>query len=80
MRAAFLTLAFAPGECAQADWGCAGSTAIDSTRRRLSFFVMVLCYSRLCCVEFTLGEATEHFLAATRMPWSSSIGSWAKSS
>jgi transposase len=25
---------------------------------------MVLCYSRLCYVEFTLGEATEHFLAA----------------
>jgi transposase len=61
---AFLTLAFAPGECAQVDWGCAGSMAIGSTRRRLSFFVMVLCYSRLCYVEFTLGEATEHFLAA----------------
>jgi transposase len=39
---------------------------IGSTRRRLSFFVMVLCYSRLCYVEFTLGEATEHFLAAIR--------------
>ena len=61
---AFLTLVFAPGECAQVDWGCAGSMAIGSTRRRLSFFVMVLCYSRLCYVEFTLGEATEHFLAA----------------
>jgi len=61
---AFLTLAFAPGECAQVDWGGAGSMAIGSTRRRLSFFVMVLCYSRLCYVEFTLGEATEHFLAA----------------
>ena len=65
MRApAFLTLVFAPGECAQVDWGCAGSMAIGSTRRRLSFFVMVLCYSRLCFIEFTLGEATEHFLAA----------------
>jgi transposase len=61
---AFLTLAFARGECAQVDWGCTGSIAIGSTRRRLSFFVMVLCYSRLCYVEFTLGEATEHFLAA----------------
>ena len=40
---AFLTLAFAPGECAQVDWGCAGSMAVGSTRRRLSFFVMVLC-------------------------------------
>ena len=61
---AFLTLVFAPGECAQVDWGCAGSMAIGSTRRRLSFFVMVLCYSRMCYVEFTLGEAIEHFLAS----------------
>jgi transposase len=61
---AFLTLVFAPGECAQVDWGCAGSMAVGSTRRRLSFFVMVLCYSRLCYVEFSLGEATEHFLSA----------------
>ena len=61
---AFLTLAFAPGECAQVDWGCAGSMAVGSTRRRLSFFVMVLCYSRLCYLEFSLGEATEHFLSA----------------
>jgi transposase len=61
---AFLTLVFAPGECAQVDWGCAGAMAVGSTRRRLSFFVMVLCYSRLCYLEFSLGEATEHFLAA----------------
>lgn len=61
---AFLTLAFAPGECAQVDWGCAGVMAVGSTTRRLSFFVMVLAHSRLLYVEFTLGEATEHFLAA----------------
>ena len=61
---AFLTLAFAPGECAQVDWGCAGSMVVGSTRRRLSFFVMVLCYSRFCYLEFSLGQATEHFLSA----------------
>jgi transposase len=61
---AFLTLAFSPGDCAQVDWGCAGSMAVGSTTRRLSFFVMVLCYSRLCYLEFSLGEATEHFLSA----------------
>jgi transposase len=61
---AFLTLAFAPGECAQVDWGCAGSMSVGSTTRRLSFFVMVLCYSRLSYVEFSLKEATEHFLRA----------------
>lgn len=61
---AYLTLAFAPGECAQVDWGYAGTMAVGSTTRRLSFFVMVLAYSRLIYIEFTLGEATEHFLCA----------------
>lgn len=60
---AFLTLAFAPGECAQVDWGSAGTLSLGSTSRRLSFFVMVLCHSRQLYVEFTLGEATEHFLS-----------------
>ena len=44
---AFLTLTLAPGECAQVDWGCYGSVPVGSTRRERSFFVMVLCYSRL---------------------------------
>ena len=61
-KPAFLTLHFAPGECAQVDWGCAGSIVVGSTRRRLSFFVMVLCYSRLMYLEFTLAESMEQFL------------------
>jgi transposase len=61
--AAFLTLTFAPGECAQVDWGYAGLMTIGSTTRRVSYFLMVLCYSRRLYLEFTLGEATEHFLA-----------------
>ncbi len=60
---AFLTLSFAPGECAQADWGTWGSVTVGSTRRQLSFFVMVLCYSRMLYVEFTLSQALEHFLS-----------------
>jgi transposase len=60
---AFLTLSFAPGECAQVDWGQFGSIAVGNTTRRLSFFVMVLCYSRMLYVEFTLSETMEHFLA-----------------
>jgi transposase len=59
---AFLTLSFAPGECAQVDWGSYGSVNVGSTRRRLSFFVMVLCYSRLMYVEFTVSQTMEHFL------------------
>jgi transposase len=61
-RPVYLTLAFAPGECAQVDWGAYGSVAVGSTRRRLSFFVMVLCYSRMMYVEFTVSQSLEHFL------------------
>jgi transposase len=63
-REAFLRLSFAPGECAQVDWGEYDSINVGSTRRRLSFFVMVLCYSRFLYVEFTVSQAMEHFLAA----------------
>lgn len=60
---AFLTLSFEPGECAQVDWGEYGSVKVGSTRRKLSFFVMVLCDSRLLYVEFTVSQTMEHFLA-----------------
>ena len=62
-RPAFLTLWFAPGEAAQVDWGQFGSIAVGNTRRRLSFFVMVLCHSRMLYVEFTVCQTMEHFLA-----------------
>ncbi|MCA1793994.1 MAG: IS21 family transposase [Desulfobacteraceae bacterium] len=58
----FLKLVFAPGECAQVDWGSYGSVRVGSTFRRLSFFVMVLCYCRLMYLEFTLSQTMEHFL------------------
>jgi len=58
---AFLTLAFAPGECAQVDWGAFGSVPVGQTQRRLSFFVMVLCYSRMLYVECTVSQTMEHF-------------------
>ena len=60
---AFLTLSFDPGECGQMDWGEYGSVSVGSTRRRLSFFVMVLCDSRLMYVEFTVSQTMEHFLS-----------------
>jgi transposase len=60
---AFLTLAFAPGECAQVDWGAFGTVPVGQTHRQLSFFVMVLCYSRMLYVEFTVSQTMEHFLA-----------------
>jgi len=65
-REAYLTLSFAPGECAQVDWGSGEMISVGSTRRRLSFFVMVLGYSRMLYVEFTLGQSQEHFLSCHR--------------
>ena len=63
---AYLTLSFAPGECAQVDWGSWEMIAVGNTRRRLSFFVMVLGYSRMLYVEFTLAQSQEHFLSCHR--------------
>jgi transposase len=59
---AFLTLKFAPGQCAQVDWGSFGTVPVDGTRRALSFFVLVLAHSRWLYVEFTLGQSQEWFL------------------
>lgn len=65
-KPAHLMLEFAPGDCAQVDWGNFGSVPVGSTHRRLSFFVMVLCYSRMMYLEFTLSESMEQFLACHR--------------
>ena len=58
-REAFLHLSFAPGECAQVDFGEWGTVRVGGTRRKLSFFVMVLCWSRRMFLEFTLGQSQE---------------------
>lgn len=60
----FLKLSFAPGECAQVDWGSFGFVPVGEAVRRLSFFIMVLCYSRMMYVEFSVSQSMEHFLAA----------------
>jgi len=61
-KPAFLTLAFAPGESAQVDWGIYKTIEVGTTRRKLNFFVMVLCHSRMMYVEFSLAQSMEHFL------------------
>jgi transposase len=61
-KPAFLMLSFDPGECGQVDWGSAGRVQVGNTQRRLSFFVMVLAYSRMMYVEFVLSEAQDQFL------------------
>ena len=65
-RTAFLTLAFAPVECAQIDWGHAGTIQLASTRRQLYFLAVVLAYSRMLYVEFSFRQSMEHFLTAQR--------------
>src|SRR6202162_6219885 len=62
-RPVYLKLHFSAGECAQVDWGAWGTVAVGNTRRRLSFFVMVLAFSRQMFVEFTVSQTMEHFLA-----------------
>src|ERR1700719_2676013 len=62
-RPVYLKLHFAPGESAPGDWGAYGTVAVGNTRRRLSFFVMVLAFSRQMFVEFTVSQTMEHFLA-----------------
>ena len=62
-RPVYLKLHFEPGEAAQVDWGEYGTISVGSTRRRLSFFVMVLAHCRMMYVEFTVSQTMEHFLS-----------------
>ena len=60
------TLHFAAGDCAQADWGVWTAADVPGGRRRLSFFVMTLCHSRMLYAELFYGESLEFWLAAHR--------------
>ncbi len=57
---AFLRLEFAPGECAQVDWGEFGNVFGDGIKYHC--FAMVLAYSRLIYLEFTRSERFEDFV------------------
>lgn len=61
-KPAFLSLHFEPGDYAQVDWGLYKTIGVGENKRRLNFFVMVLCYSRMMYVQFTLSQSMEHFL------------------
>jgi transposase len=76
-REVFVRLHSLPGEAAQVDWADFGPVRLGRAERRLSAFVMTLCYSRALYVEFffdqTLGNflrgharAFEHFAGVTR--------------
>jgi transposase len=60
-REPFLTLDFPVAQAAQVDWADFGF-ALPGCPRRVSAFVMVLCYSRHLYLEFTLSQAMGAFL------------------
>ena len=66
IKPVYQSLHFAPGECAQVDWGVWKAINVPGGRRRLSFFVMTLCHSRMLYVEFFFGESLEFWLTAHR--------------
>jgi hypothetical protein len=55
-RQVFLTLTHAPGDIAQVDWADFGF-APPGSPRRVSAFVMVLAYTRVLHLEFTLSQS-----------------------
>jgi DNA replication protein DnaC len=52
------------GQAVQVDWGNCGSIQIGRTKRSVSVFVAVLCYSRLLYIEFTLTQKKAEFYRA----------------
>lgn len=50
-----------PGQAMQVDWGHCGAIRIGQTLRQLSVFVAVLCFSRLCYLEFCLSQHKAEF-------------------
>jgi len=52
---------YEPGQAMQIDWGECGSVQVGGTKRKVSAFVAVLCYSRLMFVEFTLSQRKAEF-------------------
>lgn len=61
-RDAYIRRAFHAGEAGEVDWAYCGPFEVGGQKRRLSVFVMTLCYSRMVYLEFTISEALEEFL------------------
>ena len=55
---------YEPGEAIQIDWGECDTVTVGQTRRRVSVFVAVLCYSRMIYIEFTLAQRKAEFYRA----------------
>jgi len=53
-----------PGEAMQVDWRECGRIRLGNSSRRVYVFVAVLCYSRLCYIEFSLAQRKADFYRA----------------
>jgi len=58
----FLRIETPQGEQGQCDWANCGTVRMGRVTRKLSAFVMVLSYSRMIYVEFTLSQCLEDFI------------------
>jgi transposase len=61
-KKAYLRVETEPGEVAQVDWGSFGHLRIGSTQRPLSAFAIVLKWSRVLYVDFSLDQRMDTFL------------------
>jgi transposase len=63
-RRVYREVVYEPGQAMQVDWGHCGQIHIDNTSRNVSVLVAVLCYSRMCYIEFTLSQRKAEFYRA----------------
>jgi transposase len=61
-KKAYLRVETEPGEVAQVDWGSFGHMRIGNTQRPLSAFAIVLKWSRVLYVDFSLDQRMDTFL------------------
>jgi transposase len=61
-KKAYLRVETEPGEVAQVDWGSFGHLRIGNTQRPLSAFAIVLKWSRVLYVDFSLDQRMDTFL------------------
>lgn len=62
-KEAYLRIETLSGEFAQVDWMNVAAITVGNAKRKLSAFVMVLSWSRMIYIEFTLSQCLEDFLA-----------------
>lgn len=62
-KEAYLRIETLPGVEAQVDWADCGKVMVEGVWRKVSCFVMVLSYSRLLYLEWTLSQKIEDFIS-----------------